>query len=138
MLDKTIIARKLERISRYLRAMRQKKDPGLQLFMKDDDLQSVIMFNLIRSIQACDIGAHIISDQEWESPATQAGIFEILAEKKVITQPLARKMGQMAGFRNIVVHEYEKIDLNIVHAVRKKHLTDIEKFCKAVVARYNL
>lgn len=139
MVDKALIGKKLERIAKYLKTIRQKKDPGLRLFKKDEDLQSLILFNLVQAIQACsDIGAHIISDQEWESPDTQAGIFEILANKKVITASLSKKMKQMVGFRNIVVHEYEKVDLDIVYTVWKKHLSDIEKFCKAVILKYNL
>ncbi|HDH04510.1 MAG TPA: DUF86 domain-containing protein, partial [Nitrospirae bacterium] len=91
------------------------------------------------AIQSCiDIGAHIISDSQWETPSTQAEIFEILAENKVITKSLAKKMIQMAGFRNRIVHEYEKTDMKIVHTVWKKHLTDIKKYCKAVVLKYNL
>ncbi|MBI5098997.1 MAG: DUF86 domain-containing protein [Nitrospirae bacterium] len=71
-------------------------------------------------------------------PATQADIFEILADNKIITKPLTTKMIQMVGFRNRVVHEYEKTDMNIVHTIWRKHLSDIEKFCKAVVLKYNL
>ncbi len=139
MVDKTLVGKKLERIETYLKQIRQKKDPGIALFSKDRDLQSIVLFNLIQLIQACiDIGAHIISDSGWEAPATQSEIFGILADKKVISKPLAGKLVQMVGFRNRIVHEYEKTDLKIVRAIWKKHLADIEQFCKAVVLRYNL
>lgn len=139
MVDKLLIARKLERAESYLKQVRQKKDPGISLFVKDNDLQSIILFNLIQAIQICiDIGSHIISDSEWETPSTQAAIFEILASKKVITNALAKKMIRMVGFRNRIVHEYEKTDMKIVHAVWKKHSADIERFCKAVAGKYKL
>ncbi len=139
MVDKTLIGRKLERTEGYLKYIRQKKDPGISLFVRDRDLQSIILFNLIQAIQACiDIGSHIISDSEWETPSTQAEIFEILASGKVITRPLARKMIGMVGFRNRIVHEYKKAEMKIVHNVWKKHIADIESFCKAVVIKFNL
>lgn len=139
MVDKALIGRKLERAEGYLRQIRLKKDPGISLFVKDNDLQSIILFNLIQAIQSCiDMGSHIISDSEWETPSTQADIFEILASKKVITKALAKKMIQMAGFRNRIVHEYEKTDMKIVHTVWKKHSADIESFCRAVVGKYKL
>jgi len=139
LVDKSLISKKLERIENYLKQIRQKKDPGTVLFLKDSDLQSIILFNLIQLIQSCvDIGAHIISDSGWEAPATQADIFEILADNKIITRPLTIKMIQMVGFRNRVVHEYEKTDMTIVHTIWRKRLSDIEKFCKAVVLKYNL
>lgn len=139
MVDKALIGRKLERAESYLKQIRMKKDPGITLFVKDSDLQSIILFNLIQAIQSCiDMGSHIISDSEWETPSTQAEIFEILASNKVITKALAKKMIQMVGFRNRIVHEYEKTDMKIVHTVWKKHIADIESFCRAVVIKYNL
>lgn len=139
MVDKTLISRKLQRVETYLNQVRLKKDPGFDAFKEDRDLQSIILFNLIQSIQTCiDMGSHIISDSEWGMPGSQAEIFETLALNKVITGSLAKKMIQMAGFRNRIVHEYEKIDLKIVHEVWRKHIKDIEKFCKAVVLRYKL
>lgn len=139
MVDKALIGRKLERAESYLKQIRLKKDPGIALFVKDSDLQSIILFNLIQVIQSCiDMGSHIISDSEWETPSTQAEIFEILVSKKVITKALAKKMIQMVGFRNRIVHEYEKTDMKIVHTVWKKHIADIESFCRAVVIKYNL
>jgi uncharacterized protein YutE (UPF0331/DUF86 family) len=139
LVDKALIGRKLERAESYLKQIRLKKDPGIALFVKNSDLQSIILFNLIQAIQSCiDMGSHIISDSEWETPSTQAEIFEILASKKVITNALAKKMIQMVGFRNRIVHEYEKTDMKIVHTVWKKHSADIESFCRAVVIKYKL
>lgn len=139
MVDRSLINRKLERVDNYLKQIRLKKDPGFDSFAKDMDLQSIILFNLIQAIQACiDIGVHIISDSEWETPGTLADIFEILSQHNVISKKLTEKMIQMAGFRNRIVHEYEKIDLEIVHTVWSKNLDDIESFCRAVVLKYNL
>ena len=139
MVDKPLILRKIDRIETYLKQIRQRKDPGIEAFRKDKDLQSIVLFNLIQSIQSCiDIGTHIISDSVWETPGSQADIFEILSQKKIITKPLAGKMIKMIGFRNRIVHEYEKIDLKIVYEVWRKNIGDIEKFCKAIVLKLGL
>lgn len=136
MVDKAIVARKLQRIDDYLRQISRKKDTGREAFIKDRDLQSIILFNIIQAIQSCiDIGAHMISDSGWEAPSSQAEIFEVLAGHKVITKALAKKMVLMTGFRNRIVHEYEKTDFNIVYDIWRKHLSDIERFCKAVVLK---
>lgn len=47
-------------------------------------------------------------------------------------------MIQMTGFRNRIVHEYEKTDMKIVHDIWKKRLSDVDKFCKAIILKYNL
>ncbi len=139
MVDKPLILRKIDRIQTYLKQIRQKKDQGIEAFQKDKDLQGIVLFNLIQSIQSCiDIGSHIISDSGWEMPGSQADIFESLAQKKIITKPLAAKMIKMTGFRNRIVHEYEKIDLKIVYEVWRRNIGDIERFSKAVVLKYGL
>ena len=139
MVDKSLVLRKIERIDAYLKQVRQKRDPGFEVFRKDIDLQSIVLFNLIQSIQASvDIGAHIISDSEWGVPGSQSDIFEILAQNKIISKQLSQGMIKMVGFRNRIVHEYEEIDLRIVYDVWQKNSRDIEQYCKSVVLKYKL
>ena len=139
LVDKSLVLRKIERIDAYLKQVRQKRDPGFEVFRKDIDLQSIVLFNLIQSIQASvDIGAHIISDSEWGVPGSQSDIFEILAQNKIISKQLSQGMIKMVGFRNRIVHEDEEIDLRIVYDVWQKNSKDIEKYCKSVVLKYKL
>jgi uncharacterized protein YutE (UPF0331/DUF86 family) len=44
-------------------------------------------------------------------------------------------MVKMAKFRNIVVHQYETVDAEIVVLILRKHLDDFEKFSKALVVK---
>jgi uncharacterized protein YutE (UPF0331/DUF86 family) len=139
LVDRPLILRKIERIEAYLKQIRQKKDPGFDAFRKDRDLQSIVLFNIIQSIQACmDIGAHIISDAGWGIPGSQSDLFEILSQNKIITKALSQRMIKMIGFRNRIVHEYEKIDLRIVYDVWRKRIRDIDSFCKSIVLKFNL
>jgi uncharacterized protein YutE (UPF0331/DUF86 family) len=139
LIDNPLILRKIERIDAYLKRVRQKRDPGFEAFRKDTDLQNIVLFNLIQSIQASvDIGAHIISDSEWGVPGSQENIFEILAEHKIIPKQLSGVMINMVGFRSRIVHEDEETDLRIVHNVWQKNSKDIEKYCKSVVNKYKL
>jgi uncharacterized protein YutE (UPF0331/DUF86 family) len=71
-------------------------------------------------------------------PGSQAEIFEALSENKIIPKQLSRKMIQMVGFRNRIIHEYEKVDLRIVYDVWRKNLGDIERFCKATVLKFGI
>jgi uncharacterized protein YutE (UPF0331/DUF86 family) len=139
LVDKPLVLRKIHSIELYLTQIKKKRDVGIEAFEKDKDLQSIILFNLIQSIQSCiDIGMHIISDSGWELPGTQADIFETLAQKKVIAKQLAQKMIKMVGFRNRIIHEYEKINLNIVYEVWRKNSKDIERFCKSIILKFGL
>jgi uncharacterized protein YutE (UPF0331/DUF86 family) len=139
MVDKPLVLRKIDKIETYLGIIRSKKDPGIDAFQKDRDLQSIVLFNLIQAIQSCiDISTHIISDAGWDMPGTQADIFDTLAKKKVIGPQLSKKMIRMAGFRNRIVHEYEKIDLKIVHRVWQRNSKDLDAFCRVVVKKFQI
>ena len=43
---------------------------------------------------------------------------------------LAEKLTRMAGFRNILAHDCERPDYEIVHAVLHKRLVDVEEFSR--------
>ena len=54
--------------------------------------------------------------------------FYILNEEKIIPAELTAKMVGLVGFRNIVAHDYEKIDYDIVYDILQNRLEDIKKF----------
>ena len=65
-------------------------------------------------------------------PADHRQLFELLTKHKVVSASLSTKLISMAGFRNVLVHEYLDIDRRRVYGVLTKSLGDFEKFIKAV------
>ncbi|MEG2936259.1 MAG: HepT-like ribonuclease domain-containing protein, partial [Clostridium sp.] len=59
-------------------------------------------------------------------------IFIVLYENKIIDEPLKESLCNMAGFRNILVHDYMKLDRIIVYKIINNNLKDIETFIKIV------
>ncbi|MCX6576355.1 MAG: DUF86 domain-containing protein, partial [Candidatus Aminicenantes bacterium] len=63
----------------------------------------------------------------------------ILHEEKIISSALAEKMARMVGFRNIIAHDYEKLDYGIVYDVLQRRLKDVAAFLakiSAVIKKY--
>lgn len=111
----------------------------VEVFREDTVSQDIILFNVTQAIQGCiDIAAHIIGDEAWGIPATQGVTFEILGEKGVLSTELVQKLIAMSGFRNRIVHDYEQVDLDIVYAVWRSELPDIERFCLSVIEHFRL
>ena len=48
--------------------------------------------------------------------------------------PLADKLQKMIGFRNMVVHEYQRINIDIVVAVIETGLDDLIEFCDIILS----
>ncbi len=101
--------------------------------LSDLDCQDIFVLNLQRAIQAAiDCAAHIIADEGLGLPLSLKEHFSILATEKILSENLAKKMQAMVGFRNIAVHEYENINIDILKNILDHHLQDLEEFNTAI------
>jgi uncharacterized protein YutE (UPF0331/DUF86 family) len=101
---------------------------------REVDLQDIVTLNLSRAVQMCvDVGAHMIASTETPAPATMGQTFELLSEKGILPEALATRLQRAVGFRNIVIHNYEAIDWQVVHALARDHLDDFAAFARAIV-----
>jgi uncharacterized protein YutE (UPF0331/DUF86 family) len=139
MVNKSVVYKKISHVRHNLSRLREKNGISLENLKTDLDAQDIILHNLQLAIQGCiDIGAHILADEGWGVAGSVNETFYILQDMNVIPPELAEKMVAMVGFRNILVHEYETINFEIVHNIIANRLTDIEKFLLAVVHHFNL
>lgn len=137
MASRPIIMRKVSSVEKHLRRIKELPQISLDEFSNDANVQDILLFNLTQAIQNCiDIAAHIVSDEGWGVPATQSEMFDTLVEKSVISRELAKRLIAMVGFRNRVIHEYERLNLEIVYRVWTERLTDIEEFVSNVLKRF--
>ena len=133
MVNPNIVKAKISHIEKGLQRLKLKQNITLDAFKNNPDLQDIILHNLQLSIQGCiDIASHIISDEGWIVPGTLTGLFDILTEHEVISGELNERLKKMVGFRNIIIHEYEDIDLDIVYMILTKNIGDIYLFLKQV------
>ena len=104
-----------------------KLDP--ECLENDFDKQDIFILNLQRAIQATfDITNNIIREYNLELPVNYKNGFEIIEKHKFIDKNLKENMIKMAGFRNIAVHNYESINIEILKSILKNNLHDLENF----------
>lgn len=116
----------------YLRAERDRIS-SFEAFRTDHRLVRAVERSLHLAIEAClDVGRRIIALEGFRFPDDNKDVLRVLAEEGVISPDLVGTMYEMAGFRNIIVHEYVRIDQAVVYGVLKKRLEDFEAFAKAV------
>jgi uncharacterized protein YutE (UPF0331/DUF86 family) len=86
------------------------------------------------AIEACiDIGAMLIRSNGGTVPETNAAIFRELGRRAILEDDLARRMGEAAGFRNILAHRYgNEIDDEDVFNVLQNDLDVFYEFLQAV------
>ena len=104
--------------------------------MDDPDLQDVLVLNITRAVQLCvDLAAHLLAAQSLPAPKSMGEAFAQLEEIGLIDSDLALALRKVVGFRNVAVHAYDTLDLQIVHAIATRGLRDLERFAAVVAER---
>lgn len=80
-----------------------------------------------------DILNLIIIEEGIEKPEDSREIISLLYNNKIISGKLAKKLEGIVGFRNILVHEYGKIDRKRVYQYLKKEIEDFKVFKKEIL-----
>lgn len=129
MVDKNILLSKATAVKRHIKRVIEKRDTSIDAFLNDIDRQESILFNMQMAIQNCvDIAAHIISDEGFGVPGSTNEMFYLLEENGYIKHELAEKMVKAVGFRNLMVHEYGKINLKHVFMFAHKDIDDLNEY----------
>ncbi len=117
-------------IERCLRRMHQEyaADPSLENYTHLDAL----VLNIERACQASiDLAMHIISESHLGIPQSSAEAFILLQKADRLEAELAQRMTKMVGFRNIVIHQYQDLETDVVHHIMQQGWQDLVAFCRA-------
>ena len=136
--DRDVVLAKVAAIQKCLR--RIKNVTGLDSDRLDEiDAQEIFVLNLQRAIQsAIDLATHIVASEGLGIPDTIRGNFVLLERAKIITKTLSKKMQSMVGFRNIAIHDYQALDVNVLKAILSKNLKDIEQCYTAILTHFHM
>lgn len=136
MVDKDLILAKAGTIKRHLKRVEEKTNIDVQAFFHDIDLQESVLFNLQIAIQNCiDIAAHIISDEGLGVPGSTSEMFYLLEENGYLNNVITEKMIKANGFRNLIVHEYEKIALEQVFEIAVNDIKDLNEYLQSIFTK---
>lgn len=110
--------------------------PSATPFESDYLRQDAIAMNLQRIAElTIDIANHLIKNMKLGLPQDSADAFVLLHRANVISADMLRNMKGMVGFRNVVVHEYQQMDLNIMVDVIEHHLREPLDFADTALKR---
>lgn len=131
MTDADLLAKKLAEIETYLAQLRRLGSP--ETMTDDVKEERFVVHTLQLAIQsALDAASHVVADDRLGEAETYSDLFRILAQAGWIDSDLARNLRKMAGFRNLLVHNYGRVDLGEVRRILDERLVDLERFVEAV------
>jgi len=92
-----------------------------------------LLLNLERACQAAiDMAMYVVAREHLGVPQGSAQAFDLLQQGDRLDSGLASSMKAMVGFRNVAVHEYQKLDLSILRYILTKGYKDLVSFCRAL------
>lgn len=139
MADSSLILAKAGSARSHLKRVFEKRNVDLNGFLKDIDRQESILFNIQVAIQNCiDIAAHIISENGLGVPGSTTEMFYLLEKHGYLNHDLAGRMVKAVGFRNLIVHEYGKIELEHVYEIAQGDINDLNEYLKAIIKKLGL
>jgi uncharacterized protein YutE (UPF0331/DUF86 family) len=134
MTDATLIAKKLAAIETAVDELRRFARPER---LHDDVVQRRFVEHTLQiAVQATlDVASHVVSDERLGEPRTNRELFTLLAGAGWIDASLRDTLSRMAGFRNVLVHGYDDVDLGVVRQILEGRLPDLESFVGAIRRR---
>lgn len=120
----------IERCVRRIHEVYEGNPANLTDFTKQDS----IILNILRACEASiDLAMHIVSNRKLGVPKASRDAFKLLLDTGLIENSLAKTMMNMVGFRNIAVHDYQTLELEILEAIIEKYIDDFKDFTKVIL-----
>lgn len=123
------IINKLATINRCLDRIRDVYALSKDQFDTDYTSQDSIILNIQRACEASIDAANILNKQHQTGiPQSSRDSFELLKKARILSAPLTLNLQKMVGLRNIAVHDYQTLNLDIVKHIVEHRLGDFEDF----------
>jgi uncharacterized protein YutE (UPF0331/DUF86 family) len=127
LVDPEGISARVERLGPLLVELEQIETAGRAAYAGSLRTRLAAAHAIQLAVQICiDIGAHLISEQGLETPSDYRGVFGSLRDAGLDAE-LASRLGDAAGMRNILVHDYLEVDDDEVWAAIGR-LDDLRQF----------
>lgn len=133
MLDNERILAKLDELDGYQGEFRQIMPSSFNQFKKIEKKRAserLLQVSIECVIHVC---ALIVSGLRLGLPSEEDDLFERLEEAGIISSDMKETLKKMKGFRNLLVHEYGRINEKIVYDMVKNRLSDFTDFKKEII-----
>lgn len=131
-----VLLNKAATIERCILRAREEYDADPATFASNYSRQDAAILNIQRACEAAlDMGQYLIRRERLGITQSSRDVFRILAEANWISSGLSEAMQRMVGFRNIAVHEYQKLSIPITIQVITSHLHEFTDVTAAILIK---
>ncbi len=125
---------KIQEIEKYLSELESILPPTFRNYHTNFEKRAECERYFEKIIEAAvDLAFLVIKEKGLKIPESDKGAFEILARGKIISDKLSTKLKAAKGMRNIIAHEYGKVDDEIVfRSITDELLQDIKELIEHI------
>jgi uncharacterized protein YutE (UPF0331/DUF86 family) len=136
MIQNDVVQSKLRFLQEYLQDLAEYRSITLSAYTAGKKDQRFVERTLHLACECCiDIAAHLVSRKSFRPPKDNKDLFNILHENGIISDTVRSAMIKMTQFRNIVVHDYARIDPEIVIGILNRDMDDLKRFAGEVIGQ---
>jgi uncharacterized protein YutE (UPF0331/DUF86 family) len=134
MLDRDRIITKIDELEGYLKELRSIIPEGYDEYLLSIEKRRACERLLQISVECViDICGLLISGLRLGLPAEESEIFEKLFLNNIVSAEMKDILKSMKGFRNILVHDYAKLDNALIYEIATTRLIDFERFVNDIL-----
>lgn len=119
---------RLDELDGYLRELREIAPTNFEEYQRIEKKRACERLLQIAVESVLDICSLIVAGLRLGLPAEEDDLFEKMEQAGIITTAMHETLKEMKGFRNILVHEYGRVDDRIIFDLLKSRLRDFENF----------
>lgn len=128
-LDRDLLAERAMVVERHLRRVADRLPATPEGFKPATDESDAVVLHLWQATQVViDLATSACLHFRAGTPASYADAFQRLAQSGVIDTDLAARLGRAAGFRNVVAHAYDQLDMVRVFRAATDGPADLRAF----------
>ena len=132
-IDRAVLAERTLAIERHLARVTEKLPPSAEGFVASGDASDAVILHLWQATQiVIDLAVAACVAHGSGTPQSYADAFRRLQAAGIIDDSLADCLVRAAGFRNVVAHAYERLDMARVHQAARTGPADLRAFIAAI------
>ena len=132
-IDKDLLAERVLAVERHMARVADKLPASPEAFQSATDASDAVILHLWQATQmVIDVATACSIRFGLGTPATYADAFERLRDAGVIGEALASRLARAAGFRNVVAHAYDRLDMRRVYDAASSGPADLRALHAAV------
>lgn len=128
-LDRAVLAERVMTVERHLARVAARLPASPDALEPATDTSDAVVLHLWQATQiVIDLGTTACVTLGLGTPSSYADAFRKLQRAGIVPEDLADQLVRAAGFRNLVAHAYESLDMRRVHLAASQGPADLRRF----------